>query len=39
MNFDYILLCSWIKNDFEITNFEMLEEVVHNVGKSDNDII
>ena len=24
------------KNDFESTNFEMFEEVVHNFGKSDN---
>ena len=27
------------KNDFESTNFEMLEEVVHNFGKSDDDMI
>ena len=27
------------KNDFEITNFEMFEEVVHDFGKSDGDII
>ena len=27
------------KNDFEGTNFEMFEEVVHNFGKSDNDMI
>ena len=27
------------KNDFESTNFEMFEEVVHNFGKSDDDMI
>ena len=27
------------KNDFESTNFDMFEEVVHNFGKSDGDII
>ena len=27
------------KNDFESTNFEMFKEVVHNFGKSDDDII
>ena len=27
------------KNDFESTNFEMFEEVVHNFGKSDDDKI
>ena len=27
------------KNDFESTNFEMLEEVVHNFGKSDDEFI
>ena len=27
------------KNDFENTNFEMFEEVVHNFGKSDDDMI
>ena len=27
------------KNDFECTNFEMFEEVVHNFGKSDDDMI
>ena len=27
------------KNDFENQNFEMFEEVVHNFGKSDPDII
>ena len=27
------------KNDFENQNFEMLEEVVHNFGKSEGDII
>ena len=27
------------KNDFECTNFEMFKEVVHNFGKSDDDII
>ena len=26
------------KNKFESTNFEMFEEVVHNFGKSDDDI-
>ena len=28
-----------LKNDFESTNFEMFEEVVHNFGKSDDDMI
>ena len=28
-----------MKNDFEYQNFEMFEEVVHNFGKSDGDII
>ena len=28
-----------LKNDFENQNFEMFEEVVHNLGKSDNDMI
>ena len=27
------------KNDFESTNFASFEEVVHNFGKSDNDMI
>ena len=27
------------KNDFESTNFENFEEVVHNFGRSDNDMI
>ena len=27
------------KNDFSCTNFEMFEEVVHNFGKSDSDMI
>ena len=27
------------ENDFESTNFEMFEEVVHNFGKSDHDMI
>ena len=27
------------KKDFESTNFEMLEEVVHNFGESDDDMI
>ena len=27
------------KNDFESTNFEMFQEVVHNFGKSDDDMI
>ena len=27
------------KNDFESTNFAIFEEVVHNYGRSDNDII
>ena len=27
------------KNDFESMNFEMFEEVVHNFGKSDDDMI
>ena len=26
------------KNDFVSTNFEMFEEVVHNFGKSDDDM-
>ena len=30
---------STLKNDFENQNFEMFEEVVHNFGKSDSDII
>ena len=30
---------STLKNDFENQNFGMLEEVVHNFGKSDSDII
>ena len=30
---------SKLKNDFENQNFEMFEEVVHNFGKSDGDII
>ena len=30
---------STLKNDFESQNFEMFEEVVHNFGKSDGDII
>ena len=30
---------STLKNDFENQNFEMLEEVIHNFGKSDGDII
>ena len=30
---------STLKNDFENQNFEMFEEVVHNFGKSDGDII
>ena len=30
---------SSLKNDFENQNFEMFEEVVHNFGKSDSDII
>ena len=28
-----------LKNDFENQNFEMFEEVVHNLGKSGDDII
>ena len=28
-----------LKNDFEITNFAIFEEVVHNFGKSDDDMI
>ena len=28
-----------LKNDFESTNFALFEEVVHNLGKSDNDMI
>jgi hypothetical protein len=27
------------KNDFESTNFANFEEVVHNFGRSDNDMI
>ena len=27
------------KNDFESTNFDMFEKVVHNFGQSDNDLI
>ena len=27
------------KNDFESMNFEMFKEVVHNFGKSDDDMI
>ena len=27
------------KNDFKSTNFEMFQEVVHNFGKSDADMI
>ena len=27
------------KNDFESTNFDMFEKVVHNFGQSDNDMI
>jgi hypothetical protein len=27
------------KNDFESTNFANFEEVVHNYGRSDNDMI
>ena len=27
------------KNDFESTNFANFEEVVHNLGRSDNDVI
>ena len=30
---------STLKNDFENQNFEMFEEVAHNVGKSDGDTI
>ena len=30
---------STLKNDFENQNFEMFEEVVHNFGKSDDDMI
>ena len=30
---------SMLKNDFEIQNFEMFEEVVYNIGNSDSDII
>ena len=30
---------STLKNDFEKQNFEMFEEVVHNFGKPDSDII
>ena len=28
-----------MKNDFESTNFAIFEEVVHNFGRSDDDII
>ena len=28
-----------LKNDFENQNFEIFEEVVHNFGKSDDDLI
>ena len=28
-----------LKNDFESQNFEMFEEVVHNFGMSDDDMI
>ena len=27
------------KNDFESTNFEMFKEIVHNLGKFDDDMI
>ena len=27
------------KNDFESTNFENVEEVAHNFGRSDDDVI
>ena len=27
------------KNEFENTNFKMFKEVVHNFGKSDDDIV
>ena len=27
------------KNNFESSNFDMFEEVVHNFGKSDDDMI
>ena len=30
---------STLKNDFENQNFEMFDEVDHNFGKSDGDII
>ena len=30
---------SKLKNDFENQKFEMFEEVVHNFGKSESDII
>ena len=30
---------SALENNFENQNFEMLEEVVHNFGKSEGDII
>ena len=30
---------STLKNDFENQNFEMFNEVVHNFGKSEGDII
>ena len=28
-----------LKNDFEILNFEIFDKIVHNFGKSDNDMI
>ena len=28
-----------LKNDFESTNFVIFEEVVHNFGRSDDDMI
>ena len=34
-----ILLIFDAENDFENTNFALFEEVVHNFGRSDNDII
>ena len=37
--FDWFDRFSTLKNDFENQNFEMFEEVVHNFGKSDGDII
>ena len=30
---------STMKNDFENQNFEIFEEVVHNFGRSDDDMI